>query len=54
MEIRGLKMSTIFSHLEKLLEEGKEIGEHLLEFENPDDLAPIQDAFIALQTWSLS
>lgn len=54
VEIRWLKLSTIFSHLEKLLEEGKEIGEHLLDFENPDDLAPIQDAFLALQTWSLS
>ncbi len=52
--IRNIKISTIFSHIEKLIEEGKKID---LEEFRPDDearLARIVDAFRRLSTESLS
>lgn len=53
-EIRGIKLSTIFSHIEKLKEEGKEIDltPHL-----PADVDRIHDihaAFVEIGTLSLS
>jgi ATP-dependent DNA helicase PIF1 len=53
-EIRGIKVSTIFSHIEKLTEEGKIID---LSSHRPDDserLSDIHRAFVEVGTLSLS
>jgi uncharacterized protein YpbB len=53
-EIRGIKISTIFSHIEKLTEEGKIID---LSSHRPDDserLSDIHRAFLEVGTLSLS
>jgi len=53
-EIRGIKISTIFSHIEKLTEEGKIID---LSSHRPDDserLSDIHRAFVEVGTLSLS
>jgi ATP-dependent DNA helicase PIF1 len=53
-EIRGIKISTIFSHIEKLTEEGKNIN---LSSHKPNDskrLSDIHRAFIEVGTLSLS
>ena len=53
VEIRWLKMSTIFAHIEKLLEEGKEMD---LDLHRPEwiRLSDIHSAFIEMGTLSLS
>jgi uncharacterized protein YpbB len=53
-EIRSLKLSTIFTHIEKLLDEKKEID---LSPYRPDDaqrLQYIHDAFVAVATLQLA
>ena len=53
-EIRNIKISTIFSHIEKLTEEGKIID---LSSHRPDDsdrLSDIHRAFVEVGTLSLS
>lgn len=52
--IRGLKESTIVSHVEKLLEEGRDIDISYLRPDDEERLAQILDAFDVLQTESLS
>ncbi len=53
-EIRGIKISTIFSHIEKLLEEGKmvDLTPHIPE--DTSRLSDIHAAFVELGTLSLS
>ncbi len=53
-EIRGIKVSTIFSHIEKLLEEGKtlDLTPHLPE--DTSRLSDIHAAFVEIWTLSLS
>lgn len=52
--IRGLKESTIVSHVEKLLKEGRDIDISYLRPDDDERLAQILDAFDVLQTESLS
>lgn len=52
-QIRDLKPLTIFSHLEKLLEEKKKINLALYRPEDEERLAIIHDAFVALGTLQL-
>lgn len=52
--IRGLKESTIMSHVEKLREEGRDIDISYLRPDDEERLAQILDAFDVLQTESLS
>jgi uncharacterized protein YpbB len=53
-EIRNIKMSTIFSHIEKLLESGKVIDMKPYEPEDTDRLSDIHRAFVEVGTLSLS
>lgn len=53
-EIRNIKMSTIFSHIEKLVEEGKEINLDAHKPQEDDRITDIHSAFIELGTLSLS
>jgi ATP-dependent DNA helicase PIF1 len=54
VEIRNLKMSTIFSHIEKLVEEWKEINLDAHKPEGDDRMIDIHNAFIEIGTLSLS
>ncbi len=53
-EIRNIKISTIFSHIEKLIESGKMIDMRPYEPADTDRLSDIHRAFIEVGTLSLS
>ena len=52
--LRELKESTIMLHIEKLMEEGRDLDLHHLRPEDEERLTRIIDAFDILQTRSLS